>query len=90
MTRDEQTLATDAARRELGRILASPEFDASERNRSFLSYVVEESLAGRSDRIKAYTIATHVFGRDAAFDPQLIRSSASRPAACAAHWSATT
>ena len=31
---------------------------------------MEESLAGRADRIKAYTIATGVLGRDEAFDPQ--------------------
>jgi hypothetical protein len=41
-----------------------------ERNRKFLSYVVEEVLAGRADRIKAYSIAIEVFGRDASFDPQ--------------------
>ena len=52
-------------------MLASPHFDASERNRGFLRHVVEEALAGRADRIKAYTIATEVFGRDPKFDPQL-------------------
>lgn len=34
-------------------------------------YVVEEALSGRTDRIKAYAIATTVFGRDESFDPQL-------------------
>ncbi len=58
-------------REALGRVLASPQFDASERNRSFLAYVVGEALAGRADRIKAYTIATTVFRRDASFDPQI-------------------
>lgn len=29
-----------------------------------------EALAGRAERIKAYSIATEVFGRDASFDPQ--------------------
>src|SRR5689334_4277487 len=56
---------------ELGRVLSSESFDASERNRRFLEYVVEETLAGRADRIKAYNIATIVFGRDDSFDPQL-------------------
>jgi TolB-like protein/tetratricopeptide (TPR) repeat protein len=60
-----------AIRTELERILSSPAFDASSRNRQFLGYVVEEALAGRADRIKAYTIATAVFGRQADFDPQL-------------------
>jgi TolB-like protein len=67
----QQPVATDAVRAELGRILASSHFDASERNRSFLTYVVEEALAGRTGRIKAYAIGTAVFGRDQNFDPQL-------------------
>jgi len=58
-------------RSELERILASSAFDASNRNRAFLRYVVEETLDGRSDRIKAYNIATSVFGRDESFDPQI-------------------
>ena len=33
--------------------------------------MVEETLAGRGGRIKAYNIATEVFGRDVNFDPQL-------------------
>ncbi|MBS7813799.1 hypothetical protein, partial [Roseococcus pinisoli] len=61
----------DAVREQLRRILDSPGFDASERNRNFLAYVVEEALEGRSARVKAYTIATTVFRRDASFDPQL-------------------
>lgn len=67
----EQAVSTHEVRSELARILASPAFDASERNRQFLGYVVEETLCGRSERIKAYTIATEVFGRDPKFDPQL-------------------
>ena len=52
-------------------ILASPGFDASARNRRFLEYIVEETLAGRADRLKGLTIAIDVFGRDAAtFDAQ--------------------
>ena len=58
-------------RRELQRVVDSVAFDASDRNRRFLQYVVEETLEGRSDRIKAYNVATIVFGRDVNFDPQL-------------------
>lgn len=71
MEREEPSVAPDLARAELGRILASADFDASERNHNFLSHVIEETLAGRGKRIKAYTIATTVFGRDADFDPHL-------------------
>jgi adenylate cyclase len=66
-----ESVSDDAVRAELGRILASPGFDASERNRRFLAHVVEEALAGRADRIKAFSIATSVFGRDERFDPQV-------------------
>ncbi|WP_077959599.1 hypothetical protein [Ensifer adhaerens] len=55
---------------QLERIRLSAEFDAPDRDRKFLAYVVEETLAGRGERIKAYSIATEVFGRDSSFDPQ--------------------
>jgi adenylate cyclase len=58
-------------RKELQRILNSTHFDTSDRNRRFLAYVVDETLEGRGERIKAYNIATIVFGRDDSFDPQL-------------------
>ncbi|KAB1078444.1 hypothetical protein F6X53_14725 [Methylobacterium soli] len=41
----------------------------SERNRRFLSFVVDETLAGRAGRIKAYAIGVDVFGRGSDFDP---------------------
>jgi len=59
-----------SVREALERILASPDFDASARNRRFLEYIVEETLAGRADRLKGLTIAIDVFGRDATIDPQ--------------------
>jgi len=37
---------------------------------SFLSYVVTESLAGRIDHLKGYTIGVDVFGKPEGFDPQ--------------------
>jgi TolB-like protein len=55
-------------RAQLERIVASPGFDVPERARGFLRYVVEETLAGRGERIKGYTVAVEVFGRDAAVD----------------------
>ncbi|WP_223429018.1 hypothetical protein [Tateyamaria pelophila] len=68
-------------REQLSTILASNDFDASQRNRNFLSYVVDELLAGRGDRVKAYNVATSVFGRSPDFDPQvdsIVRIEASR------------
>jgi adenylate cyclase len=57
-------------REQLERILASVEFVASDRLKGFLRFVVEETLDGRGDRLKAYAIAVEVFGRDPGFDPQ--------------------
>ncbi len=81
MTAQRTGLPPAEIREQLRRILDSSNFDASERNRGFLEYIVEEKLSGRGDRIKAYSIATTVFGRDDSFDPQLdpiVRIEASR------------
>lgn len=59
-----------AVREQLERILANADFVATDRLRSFLRFVVEETLAGRADRLKGYTIALEVLRRDATFDPQ--------------------
>ncbi|MGO4728298.1 MULTISPECIES: tetratricopeptide repeat protein [unclassified Inquilinus] len=74
-------LPVGAIREALEHILASTDFDASERNRRFLRHVVEETLAGRADRIKGYSVAMAVFDREASFDPQIdpiVRIEASR------------
>jgi adenylate cyclase len=53
------------------RMVGSAAFEVSDRHKRFLSYVVRETLDGRADRIKAYTIATAAFDRGADFDPQI-------------------
>ncbi|GAU85933.1 adenylate cyclase [Bosea sp. BIWAKO-01] len=66
---------------QLDRILSHPEFSRSARGCEFLRYIVEEALAGRADRIKAYSVALAVFGRGETFDPQadpLVRIEAGR------------
>ncbi len=55
----------------LGNILASAGFRGSARRRALLGYIVEHGLAGRTDGLRAYAIAVHVFGRDDSFDPQI-------------------
>jgi adenylate cyclase len=83
----------DEIRAQLQRIVSCPQFDASERNRHFLEYVVEETLGGRADRIKAYTIATSVFGRGDGFDPQqdaIVRIEAGRMRRSLDHYYLTT
>ena len=49
---------------------ASRAFPASARRRRLLEYVVEQTLADRADRLKAYDLAVAVLGRDERFDPQ--------------------
>jgi adenylate cyclase len=58
-----------AIKEQLHRILTSPEFDATARQKKFLRFVIQMFLKGRADEIKGYSIATDVFGRKADFDP---------------------
>lgn len=61
--------SADEVRIQLERILTSELFHLPERAGNFLRYVVEETLAGRSQYLKAYAIAEVVYGRRN-FDPQ--------------------
>jgi adenylate cyclase len=55
-------------RQALAELLDDSSFHVSDRNRRFLRFAVEETLAGRGDRVKSYTIAVDVFGRGEDFD----------------------
>ncbi|MDL2398855.1 hypothetical protein [Rhizobium mayense] len=55
---------------ELDQIFGSIEFQALDRGRKFLEYVVEETLAGRQESLDAHSIARAAFGRDASFDAE--------------------
>jgi len=68
-------------RAELARVLGSSVFAQATRATEFLRFVVDETLAGRADRLKGYTIAVEVFGKPADFDAQsdpLVRVEAGR------------
>jgi adenylate cyclase len=67
----DSALAVEKIQGQLQRILASPEFHATRRQREFLQFVVTETLAGRAKEIKAYTVATQVFNRKEDFDQSL-------------------
>ena len=71
MSEDSATggLAPEQIRAALGRVAASAAFTASPRMQDFLRYVVEETLAGRGDEIKGYSLALEVFRRGDSFDP---------------------
>ena len=71
----------DEIRAELDTILAGRAFEHAGRAQEFLRFVVMETLAGRDDRLKGYTIAVDVFARGADFDAQsdpLVRVEAGR------------
>ena len=70
-----------AIREQLVRILNSGPFHQSRRRQRFLDYLVNETLAGRGERLKAYNVALEVFERPETFDPitdPLVRIEAAR------------
>lgn len=65
-----EPVALEEIRAELERVLASDIFRSAPQLTAFLSYVVEQAVAGRAGELKGYTIAVEAFGRSADFDPQ--------------------
>lgn len=68
-TRSDDERSADEIRAYLERLLGSAEFHASARRRKLLAYVVDRTLAGQAERLKAFDIALSVLGRDERFDP---------------------
>ncbi len=65
---------------QLAKVLADDLFSRAERLSRFLSYVVEESLAGRGEQLKESVIAGDVLNRAARHDPKtdsIVRKQAS-------------
>ena len=58
-------------RSQLSKILSSKTFRSAEGQRAFLRFAVEETIAGRAESLKEYTIGTEAFGRGESFDPRL-------------------
>ncbi len=58
-------------RHELKRILQSKAFRQVNRLPRFLTFIVEETLAGRGDLLKEYPVGVEVFGKDDTFDPRM-------------------
>ena len=70
-----------AIREQLDRILKSGPFQQSRRRQRFLEYIVNETLAGRGERLKGYNIALAVFDRTETFDSNIdpiVRAEAAR------------
>ena len=70
MAADEK-LTPETIRTQLDRIYRDAEFRASDKQRKFLRFVVDETLEGRTSQLKGYTIAVAVYGRTEKFDPQV-------------------
>ncbi|MEO8131852.1 MAG: hypothetical protein ABI822_32460, partial [Bryobacteraceae bacterium] len=76
-----EQLPPPLVRAELDHLLKSPQFSGSERLCGFLHFVVEKTLAGESEAIKEYLIATEVYRRGELYDPKadsIVRVEASR------------
>jgi serine/threonine-protein kinase len=75
------TVSPEQASEQLQRILAGSTFQAASRSRELLQFLVQETLAGRSARIKEYVIGVEALGRPEQFDPRtdpIVRAEASR------------
>ena len=61
----------EAISHQLDRMLSSPDFRATPQQTKFFRYVVTQTLDGKADQIKGYTVATEVFGRGSDFDQSI-------------------
>jgi serine/threonine-protein kinase len=55
---------------QLGRVLASKVFRQADRLKRFLAFIVEETVAGRGERLKEFVVGVEVFGKPESFDPR--------------------
>ena len=71
-TEPEHEIETDKAtiEAELNRLLGEKRFAGAPQLSRFLRYVVTETLEGRGDRIKAYTVGVDALGKPYTFDAQ--------------------
>ncbi|MEP6729191.1 MAG: hypothetical protein ABJE10_01070 [bacterium] len=75
------TLGRDIAREHLDRVLASAAFRGAERSSTLLRFLVEETVDGRGERLKEYTLGAEGLKRGVSFDPRtdpIVRAEASR------------
>ncbi|MEJ2137107.1 MAG: hypothetical protein P8X86_17915 [Desulfofustis sp.] len=61
----------EIVRTHLERLIQSSRFKASEKQKRFLKFIVEETLQGRATQLKAYTVAIAVYDRPSSFNPQV-------------------
>ena len=76
-----QGVSRDQTLEQLERVLSSSVFQGAGRSRTLLKFLVEESVADRTERLKEYTIGAEALGKGDAFDPRtdpIVRAEASR------------
>jgi len=61
----------ETVRQQLEKVLASRAFRAAKGQKNFLRYAVEQTIAGRGNEIKEYSVGVEVFNRGESFDPRL-------------------
>ena len=62
--------SVDAVEKQLERIFHDPHFTESVILKKFLSFIVQETIHGRSNQLKEYTIAVNVLNKSQNFNPQ--------------------
>jgi len=65
-----ESCSEDLIYAQLRKIFLCPEFAVSDILRRFLTYIIDETLGGRSNTIKEYTIAINVLNKPVSFRPQ--------------------
>jgi TolB-like protein/tetratricopeptide (TPR) repeat protein len=63
-------LSDKLVRQQLSRILSSKTFSQVERLKTFVSFIVGETVGGRGGDLKEYVIGVQVFGKEPSFDPR--------------------
>jgi Tol biopolymer transport system component len=71
----------DQVLEQLARVLASRTFERAERSRALLTFLIQRTVEGESERLKEYVIGAEALGRGESFDPRtdtIVRAEASR------------
>jgi Tol biopolymer transport system component len=67
---DDHSVPSDEVKAHLETVLGSATFRGAERSRRLLRFIVEQTLQGRADCLKDYTLGAEALGRGSAFDPR--------------------
>jgi serine/threonine protein kinase/Tol biopolymer transport system component len=74
-------ISAESILEQLNKILSSSLFANADHSRTLLKFVVEQTVSGRTDHLKEYTVGAEGLGRGSSFDPStdtIVRAEASR------------